>query len=120
MAVTLNDLIYRSGDIFLPKEVRSFLSQYLIGGDTTNFYINNWSIVHFFTGLIAGSLFRYFNVKNVLWKLLFIHIAWELWQIIIGMTPYTTLRGQVDTITDTALFMLGGLVSVKLPRKFTL
>lgn len=101
-------LVYKSGDIFLPKPVQSFLKQYWIGSDSSVFYITNWTLVHFGSGVLTALLFRSTLTVSALLVLgLLIHTLWELWQISIGMTPIGTLRGKVDTIVDTVVYMLG-------------
>lgn len=106
---TFRDFLFLSGDLFLPKSVRSFLERYWIGNDRSLFYITNWSIVHALTGIAVGlALLQYAPEWNVYWSGFWIHTIWEVWQIVVKNTPYWTLRGIVDVGTDTAMFM-GGL-----------
>ena len=100
--------IYKSGDLFLPKEVRTFLKQYWIGNDTSLFYITNWTFVHMLSGVLtAYTLSIWFPKVPLFWTGLLLHTLWELWQMAIGMTPIRTLRGQVDTVVDTLAFLIG-------------
>jgi hypothetical protein len=105
---TLNDILYRSGDVFLPLPARVFLETYLIGNDRSLFYITYWSWVHFGSGVLtAWILLSYYPRWNFYLTGFVVHTLWEFWQIFIGMTPWKTLRGQVDIAVDTAMFMLG-------------
>jgi hypothetical protein len=100
--------IYKSGDIFLPKEVRTFLKQYWVGNDKSIFYITNWTFVHMLSGVLtAYTLSIWFPKVSLFWTGLLIHTLWELWQMAIGMTNIRTLRGQVDTVVDTLAFLIG-------------
>jgi hypothetical protein len=105
---SINDMLYRSGDVFLPKTARDFLQRYWIGSNTSIFYVTNWSIVHFLSGIATGYLLLRTKTKQNIYLIAFIiHTVWELWQVFIGMTPIYTLRGQVDTVVDTVFFMVG-------------
>ncbi len=105
---SVHDMLYRSGDVFLPKSVRDILQRYWIGSPKTTFYITNWSIVHFLTGIATAYFLFQSKIKENIYLVAFlIHTIWELWQIFIGMTPIYTLRGQVDIVVDTLLFMFG-------------
>lgn len=105
----IEDVLFRSGDLFLPKPVRAVLEYYYIGNDKSVFYITNWTLIHFLTGLWMAS-FLYGNPQIYLIAFL-IHTIWELWQIYGGNTPIGTLRGVVDVFVDTGAFMLGVWVS---------
>jgi hypothetical protein len=101
-----------SGDLFLPQYLRDFLEIYLIGSDKTLFYITNWSVIHLISGIITRLIFVYYTKYSFMESLLYafiIHTVWELWQYIITNTPHT-LRGFVDTIVDTVLFMIGFII----------
>jgi hypothetical protein len=105
---TVHDMLYRSGDVFLPKPVRDILQRYWVGSDKSVFYLTNWSVIHFLSGIMtAYFLFQNKTKENIYFIAFLIHTLWELWQIFIGMTPIHTLRGQVDTVVDTVLFMAG-------------
>ena len=107
---TLNDILYRSGDVFLPLPIRKFLETYLIGNERSMFYITYWSWVHFGSGMLtAWILATRYPGWDLYWTGFVIHGVWELWQVFIGMTPWRTLRGQVDVVVDTVMFM-GGMV----------
>lgn len=104
----MNDLLYRSGDLFLPKSVRTILEQYYIGNDKTVFYITNWSFVHLLSGVLTGYiLVKWYSNLPYYTTGFIIHGIWELWQIFIGMTKWKTLRGQMDIFVDTVMFMVG-------------
>jgi len=99
------NLLYRSGDLFLPKNIRKFLETYIVGNDKSYYYISYWTIAH----LISGILTYYLITVNPINALLF-HTAWELWQIFIGMTILDT-RGIIDIANDTLFFMCGFYIS---------
>lgn len=104
----MNDLLYRSGDVFLPKSVRTILEQYHIGNGKSVFYITNWSFVHLVSGIATGYiLLRWYPELPYYTSGFVVHTAWEFWQIFIGMTKWTTPRGQMDIFVDTGMFMLG-------------
>ena len=97
---SLKALAYRSGDLFMPTKIREFLYINIIGSDKTLFYISYWSIIHLISGILTWII-----VGDYLNGFL-IHTIWEFWQKIIGMTVWD-LRGGIDTLMDTVLFMIG-------------
>jgi hypothetical protein len=112
--VEKESLVYKSGDAFLPKSVRTFLQSYWIGSDTSIFYITNWTFVHFLSGVFTTlGLLQVSSRPMIPWIALLLHTLWELWQVAIGMTKIQTLRAKVDVLVDTVSFMIGvGLVLV--------
>ena len=109
------DIIYNSGDIFLPVNIRNILVADLIGDSNKTFYISGWSIVHFINGIIIGYLYLYFNgdARSYIFNMLIIHTLWELWQILIGMAKPYKLTGRsnlIDTILDSIFFMTGAYI----------
>lgn len=106
-----NTLLYRSGDVFLPKSVRRILEHYYVGNDKSVFYITNWSFVHLLSGVVTGYVLLQFYPDLPYYTTGFVvHTVWEFWQIFIGMTKWKTLRGQIDIFVDTAMFMIGMLL----------
>jgi len=102
------NFLTRTGDLLLPRPILNILEYYHIGDKTTIFYITNWSIVHFLSGVLTAFLIvRYYPQRNLYWTGFYIHTIWELYQIAVRNTPITTLRGFTDTIVDTLLFMFG-------------
>ena len=100
--------IYRSGDLWLPSSVVAALDSYLIGNETSLFYLNLWHVNHFLSGVFFGLLLRsgvYSSSSPFLTYLLF-HTIWEIWQGLIGMTP-RSLRGLLDITVDTVVGLLG-------------
>lgn len=97
---------FASGDMFLPKSVRRFLETYIIGSDTSLFYISIWSFVHMFTGILFALM-----VKGPIDMYVWLHTIWEVWQIAIGMTPIHTARGMLDIFTDTAMGVIGVIIA---------
>jgi hypothetical protein len=107
--------LYRSGDVFLPASVRAVLERYHIGNDRSLFYITNWSLVHFLSGIVTGYiLYNSFPTWSYYTTGFILHGLWELWQIYIGMTKWKTLRGQIDIGVDTAMFMMGMFLFLRL------
>lgn len=107
---TLEDVLFRSGDVFLPKPARVFLEKYHIGNDRSLLYVSNWTLVHFLSGVIVGwILTTRYPAYDYYWTGFWVHTAWEAWQILVKNTPYWTWRGRLDVVTDTAFFM-GGML----------
>lgn len=111
----LNQLIYNSGDIFLPKRIKKILLIDLVGSSKKTLYVSGWSIIHLINGIISGYIYLYFkwNRKLYILKLLIIHTIWELWQTIIGMAKPYKLTGHnnlIDSLLDTLFFMLGAYI----------
>ena len=112
---TLHNIIYNSGDAFLPEEVVNILGYDLIGTHKKTFYVSGWSIVHLISGIIVGYIYLYFKGNNRLYtyKMFIIHTIWELCQMLIGMSKPYKLTGRsnlIDTIMDTIFFMLGAYI----------
>ena len=119
--IYLQNIIYNSGDAFLPEKIKKVLVTDLIGTSKQTFYISGWSIVHIINGIIIGYIYLYFNGDRRLYmfNLFTLHTLWEFWQILIGMAKPYKLTGPsnlIDTIMDTILFMLGAYI---LRRYFT-
>ena len=113
--IQLQNIIYNSGDIFLPEKIKNILGTDLLGNSKKSFYVSGWSIVHFVNGIIIGYLYLYFKGDSRLYifKLLIIHTMWELWQMLIGMSKPYKLTGRsnlIDTVMDTLFFMSGAYV----------
>ena len=113
---TWREIIYNTGDVFLPKIVRDVLGTILFKYPNVEedyvFYIQGWSIVHFVSGMVFGYLYTHlgFNDLNYYYNAFIIHTLWELWQIAIGMSKPFKLSGRnsfVDIIVDTIFFMIG-------------
>ena len=100
------ELLWKSGDAFLPPSLVKFLDTYIVGDEHTLVYINVWSIVHLITGFFIGKVFSTLGYVGAL----AIHTTWEFWQILIKMTKVNT-RGMLDTLMDTAMFMIGFALS---------
>ena len=113
--IYLQNIIYNSGDAFLPEKIKKILVTDLIGTSKQTFYISGWSIVHLINGIIIGYIYLYFNGDRRLYmfNLFTLHTLWEFWQILIGMAKPYKLTGPsnlIDTIMDTILFMLGAYI----------
>jgi hypothetical protein len=105
---TLKDALMLSGDLFLPKSVRTVLERYWVGNDKSLVYITNWSLIHLLSGVVTGwVLLTYFPKYDYYWSGFWFHTVWEVWQIVVSNTPWWTLRGRIDVVTDTVMFMLG-------------
>jgi len=112
---SIQNIIYNSGDVFLPENIKNILGKDLIGTSKKSFYVSGWSIVHLINGIIFGYLYLYFNydIRFYTYKLFIIHTIWELWQMLIGMSKPYKLTGRsnlIDTIMDTIFFMLGASI----------
>jgi hypothetical protein len=109
--VEKDSIFYKSGDIFLPKEIRDILDFTFIGSINSHksFYINGWSLLH----MLSGILVAYFILKDdprIYIKSFIIHTVWELWQTYIGMANPFRLTGKsslIDSIVDTIFYMFG-------------
>lgn len=113
MTITLEKLLYNSGDVFLPKSVRDLLASGLYFDKTRSFYLNGWTLLHFISGMLVGWIYLYLKkpIQYYYYKLFIIHTIWELWQMLIGMSKPWKLTGNsnlIDIIVDTISFMLGG------------
>jgi hypothetical protein len=119
MTYTTEEILFKSGDLFLPTPVRRFLEHYYIGTNTSLIYVSNWSLVHFFSGIMTSFLLlKYSPEKNLFITSLIIHTIWELWQILGKNTLIGTTRGQLDVLMDTAFFMGGVWVYQRYGRYF--
>ena len=122
---TIDDILYRSGDVFLPEPVRKTLEKGVYFDNRESLYINGWTGIHFLSGFIAGWLYlRYIRDRtnrptlkdNYYWNLFLLHTLWELWQVFIGMAKPWKLEGGsnlIDSIIDTGAFMLGAYLAAK-------
>ncbi len=100
-----DSVMYRSGDLFFKKDIKDFLSMYIIGSDDTIFYINRWSIIHLLSGILV-NIFITRKFSNAI----LVHTIWELWQLFIGMTKQNT-RGFIDIMIDTVMFSIGFIMT---------
>jgi hypothetical protein len=112
MNINWGEIIYNSGDVFLPKYLKQNLDKHFITTQNHSFYLNGWSFIHFLTGVLFGTIYLYFGkpIEFYYFKLFIIHTIWELWQMLIGMSKPWKLTGDsnlIDTFVDTFLFMLG-------------
>jgi hypothetical protein len=113
---TMQRILYNSGDVFLPENIKQILGTDIIGSSKKTFYVSGWSIIHFLNGIIIGFFYLYFkyDIKFYTISLLFIHTLWEIWQIIIGMAKPYKLTGRsnlIDSILDTVFFMSGAYIN---------
>lgn len=111
----IHNMIYNSGDMFLPERLKYILGIDLIGNSKKTFYVSGWSIVHFINGAIFGYLYLYLNknIKFYYYKLFILHTLWELWQALIGMSKPYKISGRsnlIDIIMDTIFFMFGAYI----------
>jgi hypothetical protein len=113
--IYLQDIIYNSGDVFLPEKVKNILGTDLIGSSKKTFYVSGWSIVHLISGIIFGYIYLYlkWDIRLYTFKLFILHTIWEIWQMLIGMSKPYKLTGRsnlIDIIMDTIFFMLGAYI----------
>jgi hypothetical protein len=109
--VEKDSIFYKSGDIFLPKEIRNILDYTFVGSISPykSFYINGWSLLHMLSGILVASIFLKDDPRIYI-KSFVIHTVWELWQVYIGMANPFTLVGKsslIDSIVDTIFYMFG-------------
>jgi len=116
--VTIEDILYRSGDVFLPKEIKKWLDTpiYSRKTDTYYFYIDMWSFLHMISGLLIGYIYLHLvKVQHKYYYTMFVtHTIWETWQVIIGMSkPFstTTRNNSIDVIVDTIAFLCGAYIA---------
>ena len=108
----LQNIIYNSGDAFLPENIKNILATDLIGTSKKTFYVSGWSLFHLIIGIIMGYIYLYFKGDRRFYflNMFIIHTIWELWQMLIGMSKPYKLTGRsnlIDSIMDTIFFMLG-------------
>jgi VanZ family protein len=109
------EMLYHSGDFFLPKPIKQTLDKSIYMTSDYSFYINGWTFVHFFSGMLVGAIYLYLDkpIKYYYYKMFIIHTIWELWQMLIGMSKPYKLTGDsnlIDTIVDTIVFMIGSYI----------
>ena len=117
--INWNQMIYNSGDFFFPKFIINILDKYIYVTQNNSFYINGWTLLHYFSGMILGAVYLYLDkeLKFYYYKLFIIHTLWELWQMLIGMSKPWKLTGDsnlIDTFVDTTVFMIGTYITLKL------
>jgi hypothetical protein len=98
-----------SSDLYLPQPAMAFLNTYLIGNNDSLIYLNIWSLLHLLTGFIITRLLQRWTTWSVVGVLvtgLIIHTLWEYWQFLIQSTP-RNLRGLIDAVMDTFMFVIG-------------
>lgn len=111
----LKNIIYNSGDVFLPEKIKNILGTDLLGTSNKTFYVSGWSIIHLINGIIIGYIYLYLKGDDrfYLYKMFIIHTMWELWQMLIGMAKPYKLTGRsnlIDTIMDTIFYMVGAFI----------
>jgi len=125
MNINWSQIIYNSGDVFLPEFIRNILGKiiYKYPNSKTKytFYIQGWTFIHFFNGIICGYLYLYFGYtkKYYFITMFIIHTLWELWQILIGMSKPLTIIGRnnsIDTLVDTSAFLFGSYLILQLRK----
>lgn len=106
-----DNIIIRSGDMFMPYKIKKILNITLLGNSKT-YYINGWSFMHLVSGMIIGYIYIYLGYSSVdyYYKMFILHTIWELWQMLIGIVNPFKWKGDsglADTIVDTIFFMIG-------------
>jgi hypothetical protein len=117
----LSNVIYDSGDLFLPEKIKRVLEIDLIGSSKKTFYISIWSLIHVVSGVILGYIYLYLNYDTRFYtnNMFVIHTIWEFWQILIGMSKPHKFSGGgnlLDIVLDTILFMIGAYIVRKYNR----
>lgn len=115
---SLEDLLYKSGDVFLPKPVKQLLDAplYRRKYKIYDFYINGWTFLHVLSGILIGYLYlrRGLSSYEYYYTMLATHTIWETWQIIIGMSKPFSMTGdnsRIDIIVDTLAFLCGAYIA---------
>jgi len=113
----ISKILFNSGDVFLPPRVKRVLNTYLYNTPNNSFYINGWSIVHLFSGILLGLLYLFLGKEEPSFyvHLLILHTIWELWQVFIGMAKPWRRTGNsnlIDSVVDTGMFMMGAYVAL--------
>jgi hypothetical protein len=114
--MNIQEILYNSGDAYLPKKIKDILRTNLIGTSEKTFYVSGWSIIHLINGIIIGYIYLYYlngDSRFYTYRLVIIHTMWEFWQMLIGMTKPYNLTGPnnlFDTILDTIFFMIGAYI----------
>jgi hypothetical protein len=54
-------IIYNSGDFFFPKFIKNILDKNIYITQNNSFYINGWSLLHCFSGIILGVVYLYLD-----------------------------------------------------------
>ncbi len=104
--MSTREWLYRSGDLWLPKPIVQALDTYIVGSNTSTFYLNYWHINHWLSGVLFGLFLRMYPLSNPFGVYILLHTLWEFWQLSIGMTP-RNLRGALDILVDTTVGVLG-------------
>ena len=110
----INNILYKSGDLFLPKNVVRFLDLGFYDSQE-RFYFNFWTVLHFLSGIIIGkTVSMYTTNKCYYYGICFaMHTLWEVWQVYIGMAKPWNLSGSsnlIDSFIDTSTFMFGTII----------
>ena len=86
----------------LPRSILRFLETYIIGNDQTIVYISFWSVFHLVMGVVTALY-----ITSSYWTGFLLHSVAELYQILVKNTPIHTVRGQLDVLMDTTMFLIG-------------
>lgn len=119
MTINWKKVMYNSGDVFLPGPIKKMLDYYIYTTPNNSFYINGWTFMHFFSGVIIGAIYLYLDktIHFYYLSLFIIHTIWELWQMFIGMAKPWKLTGHsnlIDTFVDTFVFMMGSYITMQI------
>lgn len=101
------------GDLFAPDWMNQLLGTYIIGDEKSVFYIWLWSVNHFLSGMFLAVVLRHYTTLTLEQRYMVgfqLHNLWELLQIVVENTELSTLRGQIDLIMDTIIFMVGMVI----------
>ena len=81
------------------------------------FYIDGWTISHFFIGLFFGYLYLYFkwNPDRFVITGILISFIWEVFEGACGVVGIKMIGADslIDCITDILFFMLGATIAYK-------
>lgn len=110
-------------DKVYPKKFQKFLAKKIyIKGYKDTYYLQNWHIIHFITGIILGYLVLALDKKLSAFeyyvKLLLVHTIWESFQVLVGITPIHP-RVIPDILIDTVSFMIGVWIIRKIMVRYS-
>lgn len=96
----------------IPDTIENILATKLNLKDKEYIYINGWSFIHFLSGVIIGYYLSNLDTLHYYLYLFIIHSIWEVFQIVVHITPMKK-ESIYDITLDTLFFLLGGYVYSK-------
>ena len=98
----------------MAPRIMNALHREYVGSMERTFYINTWTVVHFLSGLAAGTAYIHMGFPKRRFayygSLIVLHTGWEVYQGMSGVASMARLTGNnnlVDSIIDTVAFTAG-------------